>query len=59
MCDCWLEDPKERPPFWQICGRLERLVEEGADYLPLQLEKKLFINRAYFCDLSPDDDFGQ
>ncbi|XP_046674803.1 uncharacterized protein LOC124363590 [Homalodisca vitripennis] len=57
MVSCWNEDPIERPPFWQITARLEKIMEDGADYLPLQLEKRLVINRGYLAEFSPDDDF--
>ncbi|XP_054267416.1 uncharacterized protein LOC128989542 [Macrosteles quadrilineatus] len=56
MLDCWREDPLERPPFWQISARLEKLLEEDTDYLPLQLENRLVINKGYLADFSPEDD---
>jgi len=28
MCDCWASDPRSRPSFGEICGRLECMLQE-------------------------------
>lgn len=57
MRSCWVEDPMERPPFKQVTAMLEQMLADGTEYLNLDLNSRIAVNRAYFTEL-PEDALG-
>lgn len=53
-----MEEPIERPTFKHLTSTLEKMLEDGTEYLNLELRSRIAINRAYFTELPPQDDFG-
>ncbi|RZF38172.1 hypothetical protein LSTR_LSTR005533 [Laodelphax striatellus] len=53
MRSCWYENPSQRPTFHQLTQSLERMLEDGTDYL--ELDSWFASNRLYFSDLLQKD----